>query len=199
MCQSQKPMCSSSSLLRNLSVKERTRIHPDNTWDDLWTNTQQYDEVVKVANNGFPVQGIYSRQGWLDNPVVPSPLVVFGWFDLLEKRDIPKNNLGWIIVSKRVLTVMWELGVQPRTHALRVVDRGQFGNVYGEHVRQYEQDEIAANVQHRDDWFYGLQLPTYSVTADDWDAFDTRNVRWRDLPDRLPAFFVDPKSPGSCW
>ncbi len=185
-----------STDFQNLSADDRARVHMDNTWDDLWTNTQQYDEVVKAANSGFPVQGIYSRQGWLDNPIVPSPLVVFGWFDLLEKRDIPKNNLGWIIVSKRVLTVMQSLSIHPKTHALRVLERQQFGNVYGENVRLYEQDSGVMGVQHRDDWFFGLQLSTHSVTTDDWDAFDTRNVQWRALPDRLPAFFVDPKSPG---
>jgi hypothetical protein len=180
----------------SLSDEDYNRKYSEDTWDDLWTDIDQYDIEVKKLNNNFSIQSIYNRQGWLDNPILPNTIVVFGWFDLLEKTEFPKNNLSWMIFSKRIIDLIYSLGVKPKLHSIRILERAQFRNIYSENVRKYEIIEYSENLTFRDDWFYGVQFPTFSVTSDDWNALDTKNIKWRELTEAPPAFFVDPKSPG---
>jgi hypothetical protein len=175
-----------------LTEEDYSRENSENLWDDLWTNIDQYDKEVKQNNSNYSIQKVYK---WIENPIIPSPIVVFGWFDLLEKTDYPCNNLNWKIFSKRLLSIAFSLGVELKTHPLRVLERAKFSNVYSENVRKYENiiyDEIS---EYRDDWFYGVQLPMFSITSENWNAFDTENINWLESTEPPPAFFVDPKSP----
>jgi hypothetical protein len=173
------------------------RLHPDDLWFDLWTDKNAYDRAYKEANAGWSIDGILSLGDLLEQPVLPERLVLFGWFDLLEQTDLPTNSVHWPIVSSRVLSALQTLQVEPKLHRVRVLDRTPFSNVYGEDVRRYETDAAVAEVQFRDDWFYGIQLQAVNILSDDSDlnAFPPKIV-WRRDVDGVPPCFVDPKSPG---
>jgi hypothetical protein len=173
------------------------RIHADDLWFDLWTNKNAYDKDYKAANEGWPIDGILSLGVLLERPILPERLVMFGWFDLLECTDLPTNSVHWPIVSSRVLAVFHELGMRLQVHQVRVLDRVQFGNVYSENVRSYEDDTIITKVRCRDDWFYAIQPQEFSVLSEDTDlTMLPRKVVWREDTRNPPALFTDPQSPG---
>jgi hypothetical protein len=172
------------------------RIHQDDLWFDLWTDKKAYDCDYKLLNQGWPIDGILSLGDLLEKPILPDSLVMFGWFDLLQQIDLPTNIVHWPIVSNRILAALHDLGIRPHIHRIRVLDRSYFGNVYGENVRNYEDDSFAAEVPHRDDWFYAIVLQEISVLADESDLIASPpRVKWREDLETLPAFFIDPKSP----
>lgn len=173
------------------------RVHRDELWFDLWTDKNAYDREYKTINQGWSIDGILSLGDLLEQPVLPKRLVMFGWFDLLEHTDLPTNAVHLPVISSRVLAVLHGLGLRPRVHQVRVLDRAAFGNVYGENVRSYENDAIAAGVRYRDDWFYAVQFEEFSVLAQSSDlTVLPRTILWRDDNLNPPAIFVDPKSPG---
>jgi hypothetical protein len=179
-----------------LSQEAYSRVHSDELWYDLWTDKKAYNRDYKALNKGWSIDGILSLGDLLEKPVLPECLVMFGWFDLLDKTDLPTNTVHWPIVSGRVLTAIHGLGLKPRVQRIRVLDRSQFGNVYGEDVRKYENDSFADEVRYRDDWFYGIAFQEISVLADDSDLIASPpRVKWREDLETLPAFFIDPKSP----
>jgi hypothetical protein len=175
--------------------KEYSRIPSDEIWNDLWTNTNQYNEYVKPKNNGFPIEGIYSRQGWLDNPVLPEPIVMLGWLDLLVSCEMPYNNLGWVIFSKKIVSILREQKVEFKIHPLRILERSQFKNLYPENIRKYELIDFSESLEYQDDIFFGVQLKAISVIKESWDIFDIQNIPWIDQEVFLPPFFVDFKRP----
>jgi hypothetical protein len=180
--------------LNRLTEQDRSREHPENLWDDLWTNTDQYNDGFQELNDGESIRGIYK---FLENPIIPNPVVAFGWFDLLEKTEYPINNLEWIIFSKNILDVIRSLEIIPKLYPLRVLDRAQFRNVYSENVRKYENIEYSETLIYRDDWFYGVQLQPYQVLTDESElGVGHQKIEWRSDIKDPPAFFVDPKSPG---
>jgi hypothetical protein len=179
-----------------ISDEEYARVNSDEVWRDLWTNINQYDSDFKSLNDDWSVAGILSLGDLLSNPVLPEPIVMFGWFDLLNKTELPTNSVRWTIVSKRLLNLMCQFVSQPKIHQVRVLDRAQFSNVYSEKIRQYENDELISQIHHLDDWFYGIELEEFSVIDSDWNSEDTKNIPWKPLTVSPPAFFVDPKSPG---
>jgi hypothetical protein len=179
-----------------ISESEYGRIDSDDLWNDLWTNTDQYNEEVKSKNNGWSIEGIYYFRDIIPNPVLPSVIVVFGWFDLLQKTEIPTNNLSWIIVSDRVLKIIHDFQVSPKLHTIRVIERSQFNNVYSLNTREYENLSSISNLIYRDDFFYGIQLDEFQVLTDDSDiTARPKKIQWRNLENKPPAFFTDPKSP----
>jgi predicted XRE-type DNA-binding protein len=179
-----------------ISDEEHARIDPNEVWRDLWTNINQYDTDFKVLNSGWSIAGILNLGDLVKNPVLPKPIIMFGWFDLLIKTEFPTNSARWIIVSQHLLSVMCKFISQPKLQQVRVIDRAQFSNVYSENIRQYEDDKLISQLHYLDDWFYGVQLEEFSVIDENWDSEDTKNIPWKTLTVNPPAFFVDPKSPG---
>jgi hypothetical protein len=179
-----------------ISEEEHSRIDPEDIWEDLWTDVRQYDSDFKILNDGWSVTEILSIGDLIEKPIVPDPLVMFGWFDLLKKTELATNSAHWKIVSNRLLHVMKELNVHPKLHRIRVIERSQFDNVYGEIIRQYENDKAITHLKYSDDSFYGIQLEEFSVINDNWDIWDKENIPWKTMTVQLPPFFVDPKSPG---
>jgi hypothetical protein len=174
------------------------RIDQDTIWNDLWTDNSLYDPEVEAANEGW---GINSILNWNGEPKLPKQIIFFGWFDLLEKTELPSNHLGWTIISKRFLGVVKQLGfTHYRLINLRIIDRAQFKNVFDEpNIRKYEDNNAAQHLRHSDDMFYGFQvLSRASLLTEDSDDTNRmgKKVTWRDDIPELPFFFYESRFPG---
>jgi hypothetical protein len=89
--------------MNRFAYKNYARISADHVWDDLFTDPDLYNPEVEPKNGGWTIDGILDL---LENPIVPSPIVMLGWFELLEQTELPKNSIHWTIVSNRILEVM---------------------------------------------------------------------------------------------
>jgi hypothetical protein len=176
-----------------------SRVDSDTLWSDLWTEQNEYDSEVEEANDGWGLSSILHRD---DPPILPKHIIFFGWFDLLDKTELPFNILGWKIISKRFLEVVKELGFTDyRLINLRVIDRAQFKNVFDElNIRKYENDDAIQHLRYSDDMFYGFQdLSRASLLTEDSDDTNRmgKRVIWRDDIAELPFFFRESRFPGA--
>jgi hypothetical protein len=179
--------------MNRFAYENYARIDSDHLWDDLFTNPDLYNPEVESKNDGWTIDGLLDV---LENPIVPSPIVMLGWFELLEQTELPTNSIHWTVVSNQILEVMHALGVYPELHTVRVLERSQFNNPYGLNLRFYEDNANVKGMIYKDDWFYGIRLPRYTVIANHWNSRDKKNVPWLEQFENCPAFFCDPKSPG---
>jgi hypothetical protein len=179
-----------------LDEKDFERLHPEDLWNDLWTDRLLYSQDFKKLNEIDIVDVLIET----DIPKgLPDKIIMFGWFDLLQKTEFPINNLHWTIISKNFLKVVKQLGFTDyRLIPIRVIDRTKFDNIYSLPIRSYENDSEVENLCYDDALFYGFQvLPRVKLLTDDSDFFEDK-ITWRDdiNPLELPCFFLEPKSPG---
>jgi hypothetical protein len=179
-----------------LEEDDYKRIHPEGLWEDLWTDRLAYESEFEELND-MDFQRALNRTQELKG--LPNKVIMFGWFDLLQKTELPSNSLSWTIISKQFLEVVKQLGFTDyRLISIRVIDRTPFDNVYSTEIRSYENNSVLQNLQYADDLFYGFQVLTrFKLLTDDSNFFEDK-VTWRDdiNPLELPYFFREPKSPG---
>jgi hypothetical protein len=179
-----------------LAEEDLERGHPEDLWTDLWTDRLMYSQELRKSNE-IDIASVIDE---VEVPVgLPDKIVMFGWFDLLQKTELPSNSLSWTIISKRFLDVVKQLGfTKYRLIPIRVIDHTPFEYLADEDVRNYENDLAVQGLTYDDDLFYGFQVLTrVQLLTDDSDFFEDRVV-WRDKinPLELPYFFREPKSPG---
>jgi hypothetical protein len=179
-----------------LEEEDLERGHPEDVWNDLWTDRQIYNKKFREEND-LDISHVLVET--VKPKGLPSKIVMFGWFDLLQKTELPSNSLHWTIISKKFLEVIKQLGFTDyRLIPIRVIDRTPFDNVYSAPIRSYENDSEIQNLQYNDNLFYGFQVLTrFKLLTDDSDFFEDK-ITWRDdiNPLELPYFFLEPKSPG---
>jgi hypothetical protein len=179
-----------------LDEEDFKRSHPEDLWNDLWTDRLLYSQDFKKLNEIDIVDVLIETE---IPKGLPDKMIMFGWFDLLQKTELPINNLHWTIISKNFLEVVKQLGFTDyRLIPIRVIDRTPFDNVYSAPIRSYENDSEIQNLQYSDNLFYGFQVLTrVKLLTDDSDFFEDK-ITWRDdiNPLELPYFFLEPKSPG---
>jgi hypothetical protein len=177
-----------------LTEDDMSRGNPNSTWNDLWTNLDLYNQEVEKNNNGWSIQGIVHFEDIIGVLELPSPIVTFGWFDLLKKTDFPTSNLSWTIVSKKFLEVISSFNIYPKIYPIRVLNRAKFDNIYSENIRKYENIEYSEVLEFGDDLFYGISLPNFPVLTDESDiTASPKSINWLEITE-TPEFFVDPKS-----
>jgi hypothetical protein len=175
-----------------ISEEDRSRVPKDDLWRDLWTNANQYNEIIEKENDDWSIGGIIKV---LSEPILPSPIVMFGWLDLLQKTDLPQNNIGWTIVSKHFLDIITSFGIKPKIYKIRVLDRSEFKNIYSENVRRYEKIDFSEVLKFYDEAFFGISLPKFQALSDQSDLLSyPKKIEWLSLNDRPPAFFLETKS-----
>ncbi len=172
-----------------LDDEDYKRKHPEDVWKDLWTDRLIYESKFKEENE-MDITDVLVE---IEIPKgLPDKTVMFGWFDLLEKTELPSNNLHWTIISKHFLEVVKQLGfIDYRLIPIRVMDRTPFDNVYSAPIRSYENDAELQNLQYDDDLFYGFQVLTrVKILSDESDLWEDKII-WRDDLDQidLPSFF----------
>jgi hypothetical protein len=176
-----------------------SRVDSDTVWSDLWTDSSQYNPEIEAKNDGWGLSDIIDKNGQM---FLPKHILFFGWFDLLDKTELPSNDLGWTIISKRFLEVVKQLGfIDYRLINLRVIDRAQFENVFDEpNIRKYEDNNAMEGLRYNDDMFYGFQvLSRASLLTDDSDRTNRmgKKVSWREDITELPFFFRENRFPGA--
>jgi hypothetical protein len=183
-----------------LSEDVYNRVHPETLWNDLWSESTSFDAKIQAENDDYSLESLLSRT---DEPKgIPAKLIFFGWFDLLDKTELPVNSFGWTIISKRFLEVVKELGFTDyRLIHLRVIERAQFDNIFTEpNIRKYEDDATVQGLRYDDELFYGFQvLPRVRLLTDDSDKTNRmgKKVIWRDDVAELPFFFRESRFLGS--
>jgi hypothetical protein len=176
------------SKLQNKPYEVYSRIDAENDlWRDLWTDPRPYEEEFEAVND----DSLFLRTDdteKIDN--LPEHIVMFGWFDLLPLTEMPSNDFGWTIISRKFLEVVRSLGfTNYRLIHLRVIDRAQFDNVYSENPRKYEDDNAIKDLIYDDDMFYGFQvLPRVRLLTEDSDP-DIKKIIWREDITDIPFFF----------
>jgi hypothetical protein len=173
-----------------LNEEDYKRKHPEDLWKDLWTDRLVYNQKYENENDiTHALTEIGIPKGLSDK------IVMFGWFDLLEKTELPSNSLSWTIVSKNFLKVVRQLDFTDyRLIPIRVIDRTPFDNVYSAEIRSYENDAALQDLEYDDDLFYGFQvLSRVEILSNDSNVFK-RKIVWRDDLDQidLPPFFYSP-------
>jgi hypothetical protein len=180
-----------------LNEEDLKRVHPEDLWDDLWTDRLVYETALFKEQNGVDFQRLLNRNQEFKG--LPDKIVMFGWFDLLQKTELPTNNISWTIVSKKILGVVKQLGFADyRLIPIRVIDRTPFKYPADEDIRTYENDLLMQDLKYDDDLFYGFQvLPRVKLLTDDSDFFENK-VIWRDDINllELPNFFREVQRPG---
>jgi hypothetical protein len=177
-----------------LNEEDYERKHPEDVWDDLWTDRLVYDLKFREEND-MDISDVLDE---IELPKgLPNKIVMFGWFDLLEKTELPSNSLSWTIISKNFLEVIKQLGFTDyRLIPIRVIDRTPFDNVYSAPIRSYENDTEVQNLPYNDNLFYGFQVLTrLKILNDESNLFRSeRKIIWRDDLDQLdiPLFFRSP-------
>ncbi len=178
-----------------LSEEDFKRSHPEDLWDDLWTNRIVYESKFRLANEmdiAGALNAIKPLQG------LPNKLIMFGWLDLLQKTELPINNLNWLIISKRFLEVVEQLGFTDyRLIPIRVIDRTPFEYPADEDIFTFENDLAVQDLKYEDDLFYGFQvLSQVKLVTNDTDFFENKVVWLEDInPLELPYFFREPENP----
>jgi hypothetical protein len=175
-----------------LEEQDLERSHPDDVWTDLWTDRLFYNQRFREENE-MDITDVLDE---IELPKgLPNKIVMFGWFDLLQKTELPSNSLSWTIISKQFLEVVKQLGfTNYRLIPIRVMDRTSFDNVYSAEIRSYENDANVQNSQYKDDLFYGFQVLTrVKILSDESDLWEDKII-WRDDLDQieLPPFFRSP-------
>jgi hypothetical protein len=177
-----------------LDEEDFKRSHPEDLWNDLWTDRLVYELEFEELND-MDFQRALNRSQELKG--LPNKIVMFGWFDLLQKTELPINNLHWTIISNNFLEVVKQLGFTDyRLIPIRVIDRTPFDNVYSAPIRSYENDVEVQNLRYNDNLFYGFQvLPRIKLATDDSDFFENKIIWREDInPLELPYFFREPRS-----
>jgi hypothetical protein len=178
-----------------LDEEDFKRGHPEDLWDDLWTDRIVYESKFRTANE-MDIAGALNVTELLKN--LPNRLIMFGWFDLLQKTELPINNLNWTIISKRFLEVVKQLEFTDyRLIPIRVVDRTPFEYPADEDILTYENDLTVQGLKYDDDLFYGFQvLSQVKLVTDETDFFENKIVWREDInPLELPFFFREPENP----
>jgi hypothetical protein len=175
------------------------RNHPDALWNDLWSDNRPYDDEVEAANDDYSIGSLLAR---IENPKgLPTQMVFFGWFDLLQNTELPSNRFNWTIISKRFLDVVKQIGfIDYRLVNLRVIERSQFENVFNENPRKYENDTALNGLHYDDEMFYGFQvLPRVSLLTENSDKTNHmgKKVIWCDDINEIPFFFRESRFPGA--
>jgi hypothetical protein len=103
-----------------LDEEDFKRSHPEDLWNDLWTDRLVYELEFEELND-MDFQRALNRSQELKG--LPNKIVMFGWFDLLQKTELPINNLHWTIISNNFLEVVKQLGFTDyRLIPIRVID-----------------------------------------------------------------------------
>jgi hypothetical protein len=182
--------------LQNKPYESYSRINSEiELWRDLFTDVRPYNSEFESTEGDDYLDGLTRYPEQIRD--LPKHIVMFGWFDLLEMTEMPTNDFSWTIISAKMLKVVKHLGFTDYNLInLRVIERSQFNNIYGENPRDYEDENAVKNLIYNDEMFYGFQvLPRIPLLTDDSDI-RTNKIFWREDITELPHFFLDGKFTG---
>ncbi len=187
----------------HLTDEVRSRVHPDDTLDDLWNDYTVYNKLFSGMNNDWMIDsfdtGDFDNNFPFKEIAVPQPF--FGWYDILKIRELPQNNFRWTIVSKKLLEVLSHFrNFEYKTIPIRVFNRAKIENLYSLNVRDFENEDFAKKFDFKDNEFFEIQIHSrLSILDDKTNVFGSRKdfiFREGIDYDAAPTIFRDPKSPG---
>jgi hypothetical protein len=177
--------------VNRLETKDYLRKNSDEAWYDLWTNYQVYEEDInfdELNNSSGGIRGILNENFQVKG--IPSPIVMYGWLDLLEKTELPSNNLEWPIASNRLLEILGTF-LELEKYPIRILERSQFEHTYEENLRKYEIIEYSENLVCRDNWYYGFQVKNKIKLLDEKSDLLNEKYVFANTLETLPHFFYD--------